>query len=425
MYILPQINHELFTLKNFILGILCLFLIIGALEISLQKYDLLIAICLVISMVVINFIVLRKIKVTLIVYMERVFKKCLILLLNLIGITLVKIATSILLLFVLIQIYIKFIMVLEFTIIGINLIYWILGYISVFIFSFFLHFIVYLLTLNKLEVIPIPIPIKKNIFKYILMNKSLMFLFAISPDYMFAYIFKEVLNDNYDTNSCELRKKNKYYHYYREEKFRCKLIIDRYECEIHEKKRKRKLFILYSNWSNLIVTSYLTIIAVFNLYHEFIPQFFMDTMMIFIILRTLSRVIEIIYAFYSDVVSTSMTHNLEIGERASNLKRGNRISLAIHSYVEVTLLFALIYYLLKIGTKVLNEEYINIILYSFSVSAFNASFIESAYTFVNFIHVIQVGTSMTLIILAIASYLGIKDEMNKYEKADWKKKKYI
>lgn len=416
---MPQINHELFTLKNYVLGILCLFLIIEALEISLPKYDLLIAIFLMIGMLII-FFMLWKIKSELIVYMVRLFKKCLISLLIFIGTALVKIAFSIVLLFAFIQIYIKFLVDLEFTIIEIDLIYWILGYIMVFIFSFFLHFIVYLLTLKKLEVIPIPI--KKKIFKYKILNKSLMFL---SPDYMFAHIYKEVLNDNYDNNSCELRKKNKYYHYYREEKFRCKLIKDRYECEIHKKKRTRKLFILYSNWSNLIVTSYLTIIAVFNLYDEIISLFFVNIMIVFIILRTLSRVIEIIYAFYNDVVSTNMTHNLEIGERASNLKRGNRISLAIHSYVEVTLLFALIYYLLQIGPKVLNEEYINIILYSFSVSAFNASFIESTYTFVNFLHVIQVVTSMTLIILAIASYLGIKDKMNKYEKADWKKEKYI
>ncbi|WP_211653328.1 hypothetical protein [Planococcus alpniumensis] len=313
-------------------------------------------------------------------------------------------------------------MYLELTIIKINLSLWIIGYFIFFFFTYFLHFFIYRLTLKKLEVKSIHL--EKSIFKYLLKNKKLIILGIISPDYMFAYLYKEVLDDNYDKDFCEIRKK-KYYHDYKAQKIKCELIGERYECEIHEKKKKRKLFIIYSNWANLIVTSYFTLFAIFNLYEDFIPKYFIDLVIVIIITRTLSRVIEIIYAFYNDVVSPSMSSNLEFGERTSNLKRWNRISLAIHSYVEVTLLFALIYHLLKTTFEGSNEEYINTILYSFSVSAFNVSFPESLYTFENFFHVVQIGTSMTLVILALASYLGIQDEMNKYEKIDWNNNKYI
>lgn len=407
---MKQINHELSLLKNLSISILVVLIIFEALNFYLPINPVVMGQCFVLAVILFIIVIYRKVDGKQKIWKAfNFFIQPSLLLLFSTALTLIMISACI---------------YYELSIIEINLSYWIIGYIIIFIFAFISHLIVYILTINKLR-IDSDLP-KKSIFSFENQNKSLIALFLISPDYMSAYLYKELLNKQDDKKQCEKRKNEKYCHYNYEVKLECKLIGNKYECEIHENKRKRKLFILYSNWLNLIVTSYLIIFAIFDLYNEFLPPSFLELTIVVIIMRTFSRVIEITYAFYNDVVSTKMTAELEIGERTSNLKRGNRISLAVHSYLEITLLFALISYLLDLFTgKSLSGDYINNILYSFSVSAFNVSFPADFSTFNKFLHVIQVGTSMTLVILALASYLGIKDEMNEYEKSDWRSNKYI
>ncbi|MEC0305048.1 hypothetical protein [Terribacillus saccharophilus] len=146
----------------------------------------------------------------------------------------------------------------------------------------------------------------------------------------------------------------------------------------------------------------------------------------FLLLHTLSRGIEIVYAFYKDVVSSRMNSELEIDEKLSNLKRGNRISLAVHSYLEMALIFGIIYFI-QPATSKLSEggSLLDSILYSFSVMAFNFSFDKSFITLGGVLHVTQVFIGITLVVLSIANYLGMKDTMSEFEKSDWRNGKYI
>jgi hypothetical protein len=115
--------------------------------------------------------------------------------------------------------------------------------------------------------------------------------------------------------------------------------------------------------------------------------------------------------------------------KSSNLKRGDRISLAIHSYAELILLFACVYFLSGSGINNNLEglsmtSFLDFLLYSASVSSFNFSLELEATTYGKIVHVTQVLTSMTLIVLSIATYIGMRDEMSVYEKIEWEEDNY-
>lgn len=299
-------------------------------------------------------------------------------------------------------------------ILNIKIFIWAASLIFVIFMSFVLHYIAYNKTTKEIE------GLKKLKLKSIIDLPSLSSLavnfhkIILTPDYLFAAYFKKLLIESIE--KCPKRILPSEEHLYNES-----IVCECYECEEHLKKKSRKLFILLSNWLNIILVCALVILTVFwgqyltkgNLFALFFA---------FLVIRTLSRGIEIVSAFYKDVVVSRMTPTLEFGEKLSSLKRGNRISLAVHSYLEMTLIYGIIYFIQSQSKGSLMDS----ILYSFSVTALNYSFnIKEFSTFEKMLHISQIFIGITLVVLSIASYLGIKDKMSPYEESDWKKNKYI
>lgn len=242
---------------------------------------------------------------------------------------------------------------------------------------------------------------------------------VFSPDYSLANTFKAILLNKELNQPCP--RKNYHPHLNEDREKDCKKNNNGvYLCEIHSQKNRRKDFIIYSNWLNIISVCIISILALFKIGGVFIS---------FLGFHVLSRMIEVVFSFYKDVVQSKMTKEKTIGYKSSNLKRGNRISLALHSYLEFIFLFACIYYLLG---KYMNDSFaikgitsfIDFFVYSMSVSAYNYSLDLGATTFGRVIHIAQVFTSMTLVVLSVATYLGLKDRMSVYEKKEWEDNKY-
>ncbi|WP_131701098.1 hypothetical protein [Bacillus wiedmannii] len=266
---------------------------------------------------------------------------------------------------------------------------------------------------------------------------------VFSPDYFFARVFKYSLENNnsynkicpnrafYRTKSkCEGIPGAKHKHLYLGEKVICEYNLkeDRYDCEKHQEKKRLQKFVIYSNWVNVLSACILFIVCmILDLYLESEDtNGYIKFAFIFVTVRLISRAIEVAIAFYSDVVRTKMTRDLSIGERSTNLKRGHRISLVVHTYLEFVILFSILYFLepIWINRDALSglTNYMDFVLYSASVSAFNISFdTKNLTTLGKMIHTSQVFLCINLIVLSIATYLGFQDKMNSFEKADWRK----
>lgn len=311
---------------------------------------------------------------------------------------------------------------------GIKLHNWFFGYVITILIAFFLHYIVYIKSINKIGDEAKHWTIIECI-KYSFKDfKKKVILFIFSSDYVFANDFKNIIYESKKKYTCPMRDPKNNFHEYNGDQVDCKdeNFSGNYGCEIHLQKKSRKLYILLSNWSNVILACCLIITTAFFINPGSDNSNIKEIYFAFLIFHIASRVIEISCAFYKDVVVSRMTLEIEIGERLSNLKRGNRISLAVHSYVEIALLYSIIYYLKPLLTNVFQQDnLLDYILYSFSVMAFNFSFSNDFTTFGKVVHITQIFVSITLVVLSIANYLGLKDRMSVYEKADWKKKKYI
>lgn len=287
---------------------------------------------------------------------------------------------------------------------------------------------------------------KKNTFDYWLNIIKHLACAILSPDYLSARIFKHSLeNDNSYNRECPNRNKNKVVvkgteiiklkvhqvkdtHVYLNTNVKCEYNSKeyRYDCERHQEKKRLQRFVIYSNWTNVAIACLLLILSwLIHIWIDDGKNELIKLAFIFVIVRLISRSIEVAFAFYCDVVRTKMTRDLSIGERSTNLKRGHRISLVVHSYFEFVILFSILYFLepIWINGDVLSglKNYIDFILYSASVSAFNISFDTNKLTTLGkIIHTLQVFLSINLIVLSIATYLGFQDKMNDFEKADWK-----
>ena len=245
---------------------------------------------------------------------------------------------------------------------------------------------------------------------------------AISPDYSYASNFKAILWSEKLNSECPRRKGEGHYNQIRKKYIQCDEESDEYNCEIHQQKNRRKDFVIYSNWGNVVIACIICFIALSEVKGIFFT---------FLVFHLISRLVEVVIAFYKDVVGAKMNpKNFNIGYKSSNLKRGNRISLALHSYFEFILLFCCIYYLS--GTGISNSfnngsmtSFIDYFLYSMSVSAYNFSLDLGTTTFGKVIHVSQVFSSMTLVILSVATYIGMQDEMSEYEIIEWQEDDYI
>lgn len=314
------------------------------------------------------------------------------------------------------------------TILNINIFIWLVAFVLVITVSYFIHCLAYYITVNHIEEVEKnsirsristlkDIPKGKVISTVITKFKM---IFILSPDYLFAFYFKGVLKKTF--NKCPTRISSNKQHLYNNS-----IVCICHGCEEHIRKKSRKLFVLLSNWLNVILVCLLVIITV--LFGQFLAiGLFSKCFFAFLLLRTLSRGLEIVYAFYKDVVESRMTPTLKFGQKLSNLKRGNRISLAVHSYLEMTLIYGIIYFMEAQIDQINSNSFHNLLdsmLYSFSVTALNYSFGNSFTILGKMLHVTQIFIGITLVVLSIANYLGMKDKMSKYEKSDWEKNKYI
>lgn len=310
----------------------------------------------------------------------------------------------------------------------IKLLNWFIGYISTILIAFLLHYIVYIISIKKLGDEAEKCTLKECIQFCCEDFKKKFSLFIFSSDYVFAQDFKNIICKSIKKDTCPMRDPKNKFHEYNDGQINCedKPFSGLFGCEVHFQKKSRKLYILLCNWSNVIIVCCLIIATAFFINPGFDNNDIKEIFFSFLIFHIVSRVIEISFAFYQDVVVSRMTPDVEIGERLSNLKKGNRISLAVHSYIEIALLFSIIYYLQPLLTNVVPQDnLLDYILYSFSVMAFNFSFSNDFTTFGKSIHITQVFVSITLVVLSIANYLGLKDEMSEYEKEEWKKGDYI
>ncbi|AZU61673.1 hypothetical protein [Neobacillus mesonae] len=234
--------------------------------------------------------------------------------------------------------------------------------------------------------------------------------FLFSPDYLYAVLYKAKLKNGVGVtyNWTGFRDKNK-----------------RGVMEWDKIKIERKFFVEYSNWLNVCFVIAVTIFIVgiwrFN-------GFLVDILYYFLLLRLLSRGIEIVYAYYKDVVrvdsiifkkyTKNKLETIYINSwKSSAIRKPARISLACHTLFEMVLTFTLLYYFVASisPTESLPVDslslYWEFFVYSLSINIFNFSFTSYPYTMWSILHVVQVFIGVVLIVLSLARYLGLSDEI--------------
>lgn len=290
---------------------------------------------------------------------------------------------------------------------------------------------------------------------FVKLDIKIFFIFLLSPDYALARIYKGSLDCDEFEERCN-------HEFPKDNEGICEQCLE-------NRKYRRKYFITLSNWMNFTFIALLMIVFLFNEVTKFtnnLSFFFL----IFIAFHILSRIFEVAYAFYNDVVKVKskyfnpvlpekvnseegvfekiLTENFINYWRGSAIRRPERISLAIHSYVEIILLFTLFYYFfivythIETGNEICNynnmpflfnmceevphldnkyefskyPELYQYLLLSASVTFFNFSFLPGGIPIIwQIAHVIQVFMSIILIVLSLAMYIGWKDEISKDE----------
>ncbi|GGC88208.1 hypothetical protein GCM10007216_18690 [Thalassobacillus devorans] len=250
-----------------------------------------------------------------------------------------------------------------------------------------------------------------------LLNKlKLIFMYLLSIDYYFARLFKDAIKKRH--KECSHKEKGK-----------CKKNYYDQICfhEWYSIKIMNKYFIQSSNWNNVVCASLLAMILAILIMTS-PSETTLNVLLWLVGFRIISRFVEISYAFYNDVVSVSdkifrkkedNNYGIYIHRwKNSLLLKNARISLAVFSLVEVMVLYSLFYYLLPpyiIELPLKNDTLLNFVFYSISVSLMNISFSAKFHTFLGAVHVSQVFLSIILIVLSIASYMGLNNKLSSKE----------
>lgn len=216
----------------------------------------------------------------------------------------------------------------------------------------------------------------------------------------------------------------------------------------------KKYFIERSNWINLIFTIFLVSLSLFLFTtKEQEPNHLIQFFILFVSMRIISRSLEIIIAFYNDVlvqrdkifiilkrfVDPSVVSEIDedlVEKRIyinswknSHLMGYSRASLAIHSLVEIVLIFSVLYLLLDIykpfGMNFSNTQQdigiIKYFLFSFTSSvSFPTLDIKEAWAIPQ---ALQLLTSLVLIIMAFAYYLGKDNKLLPHQREFYKRMK--
>ncbi|MEK4739054.1 hypothetical protein MHH66_22595 [Bacillus sp. FSL H8-0492] len=269
-----------------------------------------------------------------------------------------------------------------------------------------------------------------------------IFNWTVNIDYTLASVYKKKLEKNIfmkcNCNTRYISRKNK----------RCMDCYDLY-------KFLNKFFIKFSNWLNVscvaLGMSSLLFFLIWGDNFKEIKDIFIIVASAALFYRLVSRSLEIGKAFYADAVrvdSKIFFLNRYQKKEAENdegtyiqykekvylhkwknsyIRKPMRISLAVHSLFELTLMFAMMYILTflifdvnsldhsKVGEYIKGDWSYEFLLYSISLSFFNISFVNYDLWIWNILHVWQVAMSMVLIILSIAAYLGESDDVSERE----------
>ena len=332
---------------------------------------------------------------------------------------------------------------------------------------------------------------KKQKFLMILKNK----IFLISSDISLSSYYKNKLLYRYHNDS----PKDTYFFIFEENQYKISLkdfIFEENKIPLKDfilKKKQykiplnvwkdiqveRKFFIQTSNWLNICLTSFLSIITLISFFHPVIPLSILIIFFIFgfvnngnpfkklsliklivfivlivlivlmfvwltnipdlisapqifiyiLLIRFFSRAIEIILSFYKDVASVKsliIYENLEQKVKFINnlkyslIRSPGRLSLAIHSLIEFAILCSTIYFILDMLTTIKDNEHMFVslyesFLYSASIGVFNVSFDDKKILLWESVHVTQIFVSVVLILLSIAQYLGNDKELTSEE----------
>lgn len=154
-------------------------------------------------------------------------------------------------------------------------------------------------------------------------------------------------------------------------------------------KCKKAKFIYNSNWLNIILMFNIGSLLLLTQQNLHVPLF----LKVFFIFHLISRIVEISYAFYKDIIDV---------EKNTTIEAHQRIRLAVNSYLEIILLFAVIYFIYS------SKSFQNSLLLSGSVSTFTFSSVKYESIKFKYITSIQIFSSLNLVILSIASYIGEK-----------------
>lgn len=199
---------------------------------------------------------------------------------------------------------------------------------------------------------------------------------------------------------------------------------------------RRKFLIEINNWRNVTFSTKIFIFALLlnlmdfieiseymegrGVYVVYFKEFILLILLAFVLIRIASRGVEIAISFFTDVVkiNSKMFYKYKKGEfekkiyinkyNSSLLRTNARLSLAIHTLIELIILFAVAYWLLLVLFSD-SSSYITLVeslLFSFSVSAFNFSFMTYDFMMFTFLHVAQVSMSVILILISIAQYIS-------------------
>lgn len=170
------------------------------------------------------------------------------------------------------------------------------------------------------------------------------------------------------------------------------------ECRYCLYKSKLAYFIERSNYFNLILSVILLFIVHYIAISKIRDSNLLNIFKYYALIRCISRSIEIIVAFYKDVVYKK--------KKKSSLKSGERISLAVKSYIDIIIMYASIYMLnIVFG----NQKIIYNMVRSFGVSSFTQVDYLNQRELYMLVISLQVVTSMVLVIFSIARYIGEVD----------------
>ena len=157
-----------------------------------------------------------------------------------------------------------------------------------------------------------------------------------------------------------------------------------------------KEYVIINNKANLILSILITGLVFFAFTFDPESQIY-KTLISAAVIRSISRSFEISLAFGRDV--------LQVSQNATGLKKFERIKLAISSYFEIFIYFAAVYLVLPCGKGISYA-----ITSSLSVGTLtNVGFVFVSDHFVNNIAFVQVFTTLSLVVLSLASYLSRGD----------------